>query len=240
MNDLFKDYAQTANHLNQLNQWNQKKVQFVQFHAGPRHLTNAAKATVSMLGELPSWSLHSQPRGHAPGIRWMEVLCWFWQHLHSPVSSFKDGSCLKYQGLFIRILIANILCIHFHLKISEMSWTFTSHFFKCLFSSDVSPPIGWKHFSCAHDNHGRHVNSSDAKVSKWPTTTKPRRERVMVTFKRRGSPKKPTFPVVLARTVETRIKSFTVSVQIKLEKSVEFHKKWNDICEQLILDRSWV
>ena len=63
-------------------------------------------------------------------------------------------------------------------------------------------------FACAQVNQGRQVNSSDARVSKCPTTTRPRRERVMVTFRRRGSPRKPTRPVVLARTVLTKIKSW--------------------------------
>ena len=88
--------------------------------------------------------------------------------------------------------------------------------------SDLSPgfhPVSTRiNHACAQVNHGRHVNSSDAKVSKCPTTTRPRRERVMVTLRRRGSPRKPTLPLVLARTVLTKIKSWRKLGNWEIEK----------------------
>ena len=61
--------------------------------------------------------------------------------------------------------------------------------------------------TCAHVSQGLQVCSSADRVSKWPTTTRPLRERVIVTFNRLGSPRKPTLPLVLALTVETMIRS---------------------------------
>lgn len=65
--------------------------------------------------------------------------------------------------------------------------------------------------SCAQVSHGRQVNSSDAKVSKCPTTTRPRRERVMVTLRRRGSPRKPTWESSARRFQGPSFQLFEVS-----------------------------
>mmetsp|Transcript_85003 Transcript_85003/g.227984 ORF Transcript_85003/g.227984 Transcript_85003/m.227984 type:complete len:335 (+) Transcript_85003:260-1264(+) len=63
--------------------------------------------------------------------------------------------------------------------------------------------------SCAQISHGLQPSLSVASVSKSPQTTRPRRARVSSTLRRRWSPTNPTRPSRLARTVETKMRSFS-------------------------------
>mmetsp|Transcript_3155 Transcript_3155/g.12668 ORF Transcript_3155/g.12668 Transcript_3155/m.12668 type:complete len:306 (+) Transcript_3155:4231-5148(+) len=76
-------------------------------------------------------------------------------------------------------------------------------------SASVAATPHTKPFSLAHANQGPHTSASRRSVLWCPTTIKPRRARVNITFTRRGSAKKPTLPFAFARVHVNTMTSFS-------------------------------
>ncbi len=183
----------------------------------------------------------TRPRSWDSIRSWIEV-SWSHaeRHLHSPVSSFKDLKLLKISSVHSHPCQHSL---HRRLKISEIPLTCTFHFFRCLFSSIFSP-IG-SQLLCPWQP--------------WPPCKLIRRQGVEMAHHHQATPwagdgdiqaprisQETHFPSGIGthRRNQNQILCFRQNQSWKtpcnVEKSVEFHKKWNDIYEQVILDRSWV